>query len=135
MPATKAGMYKLFKQKMTFGIVVGGSEDVSLHIRGRERIFLKSRAGFLKYAMQYGFKVVVAYSFGESDLYSNVRLVGPLNLWLVKRLGFVLPIFCGRWWCPLLPRGDVELNTVFGEVLQLPRIEDPTTAQVEEWHG
>lgn len=135
MPATKEGMRILFSQKMSFGIVVGGSEEVAIHIRGRERLFLKRRAGFLKYALQHGYKVVVAYNFGESDLYSNVSLLRPLNLWLVKRLGFVFPIFWGRWWCPILPRNDAELNTVYGEVVQLPRIEEPTARDVEEWHG
>lgn len=134
VPATKKGMYSLFAQGMTFGIVVGGSEEVALHIRGRERLYLKDRAGFLKYALQYGYKVIVAYNFGECDLYQNVSLLEPLNLWLVKRLGFVLPVFWGRWWCPLLPRGDVELHTVFGELLQLPKIEEPSAAEVNEWH-
>ncbi|CAE8623074.1 unnamed protein product [Polarella glacialis] len=135
VPATKQGMYGLFKKNMSFGIVVGGSEEVALHIRGRERLFLRGRAGFLKYALQFGYKIIVAYNFGESDLYQNVSLFEPLNMWLVKKLGFVLPIFWGRWWCPMLPRGDVELHTVFGEVLQLPRIEEPTAEQVAEWHG
>jgi len=134
MPATKAGMFKLFKERMTFGIVVGGSEEVAVHIGGRERLFLANRAGFLKYAMQFGYKVVVAYNFGESDLYQNLSGMRSLNMWLVKRFGFVLPIFWGRWWCPILPRGDIELNTVFGEMLQLPKIEDPSPEDVATWH-
>lgn len=134
VPATKKGMYSLLAKRMTFGIAVGGSEEVALHIRGRERLFLKKRAGFLKYALQFGFKVLIAYNFGESDLYSNVTFFEPVNMWLVKTFGFVLPVFWGRWWCPMIPRGDVALNTVFGEVLELPRIEEPTVEQVGEWH-
>lgn len=134
MPATKEGMQILFEKKMTFGIVVGGSEDVAIHMRGRERTFLKHRAGFLKYALQHGFKALIAYNFGESDLYDNAFFLRQFNMWLVKRFGFVLPIFRGRWWCPLLPRSDAELNTVFGEVLQLPCIKDPTPEDVAEWH-
>merc|ERR1719350_1766258 len=49
MPATKRGLFKIFSWNMTFGIVGGGSEEVAIHIRGRERLFLKKRAGFLKY--------------------------------------------------------------------------------------
>lgn len=134
VPATKKGMFGLFKKRMTFGITVGGSEEVALHIQGRERLFIKGRAGFLKYALQFGFKIMIAYNFGESDLYSNVGLFEPLNMWLVKNFGFVLPVFWGRWWCPMLPRGDVPLHTVFGEVLELPTIEEPTAEQVKEWH-
>jgi hypothetical protein len=60
----------------------------------------------------------------------------PLNLWLVKRFGFVLPIFWGSWFLPLLPSRRVDgLHTVFGKALQLPRIDDPTPEQVAEWHS
>eukprot|EP00928_Gymnodinium_smaydae_P054683 TRINITY_DN38414_c0_g1_i1.p1 TRINITY_DN38414_c0_g1~~TRINITY_DN38414_c0_g1_i1.p1 ORF type:complete len:356 (-),score=51.67 TRINITY_DN38414_c0_g1_i1:152-1171(-) len=134
VPATKAGMFALFRKKMTFGIVVGGSEEVAIQVSGRERLYLKHRAGFLKYALQFGCKVVVAYNFGESDLYANASCFRTINLWLVKKFGFVLPIFYGRWWFPILPRGDVPLNTVYGAVLELPRIDEPTPEQVAEWH-
>jgi len=29
----------------------------------------------------------------------------------------------------------VALNTVFGKALRLPRIEEPTAEQVQEWHA
>lgn len=95
----------------------------------------RNRAGFLKYCLQHGYTVVIAFNFGESDLYHSLPLLRPLNLWLVKRLGFVLPVFWGCWWLPLLPRNDVELNTVAGRALRLPKIEDPTKEQVAEWHA
>jgi len=53
----------------------------------------------------------------------------------VKRFGFVLPLFYGQWWCPLLPRSDVTLNTVYGAVLELPRIDFPSDEEVAHWHG
>ena len=79
--------------------------------------------------------MVVAYTFGESDLYSSPSFLEPLLMWLVKRYGFVTPLFCGKWWCPLLPRDDVPLNTVIGEAIKLPRIEEPTREDVSAWHG
>jgi len=77
---------------------------------------------------------VIAFTFGESDLYSSVKAVRPLNLWLVRKFGFVLPIFWGFWLFPLLPRRDVPLHTVMGKSLQLPRIPEPSPEQVDEWH-
>ena len=91
--------------------------------------------GFIKYALQYGYTVVIGFTFGESDLYSSLSLMRPLNLMLVKRFGFVLPIFAGCWFCPLLPRMDVELHTVLGKALHFPRIDAPTSADVEKWHA
>lgn len=78
---------------------------------------------------------MIAFTFGESDLYRSLSLLRPLNLWLVKKFGFVLPVFAGCWWCPLLPRRNVPLNTVMGRALHLPRIADPTPEQVAEWHA
>ena len=135
VPATKAGVRRLLTERTTFGIIPGGSEEVAIHQPGRENLYLKKRAGFLKYALQHGYTVVIAFTFGESDLYSSLSALRPLNLWLVKRFGFVLPVFCGSWFFPLLPRRDVPLHTVFGKALVLPRLDDPTAEQVAEWHA
>jgi 2-acylglycerol O-acyltransferase 2 len=133
-PATKSAMFKLFRARKTFGIIPGGSEEVSIHERGKEKVYIRKRAGFLKYALQHGFKVVVVYNFGENDLYRSSSLLRPLNLWLVKNFGFVLPVFWGWWAFPLLPNPDIGLNTVFGAVLDLPKIQEPTDADVAVWH-
>jgi hypothetical protein len=89
-------------------------------------VFIKQRAGFVKYALQHGALIYIGYTFGESDLYYSVSALEPLLFWLVRRYGFVVPIFYGKWWCPLLPRDDVPLNTVIGETIRLPKIENPT---------
>jgi hypothetical protein len=47
-PATKKDMHKLFKNKIDFGILPGGMEEVALYTKGRERVYLKKRAGFIK---------------------------------------------------------------------------------------
>jgi 1-acyl-sn-glycerol-3-phosphate acyltransferase len=135
VPATKAGLSRLMRQRTTFGIIPGGSEEVALHASGREHLYLRHRAGFVKYALRHGYTLVIAFSFGESDLYRSLSLLRPLNLWLVRRCGIVLPIFYGHWCCPLLPRTDVPLNTVLGKALVLPRIEEPTKEDVARWHA
>jgi hypothetical protein len=40
-----------------------------LTIKGRERIFLKKRKGFIKLALEQGSEVIPVYAFGESDLF------------------------------------------------------------------
>ena len=57
-------------------------------------------------------------------------------MWMLKRLGFVIPVFWGpRWWAPFLPRDDLPLHTVVGAPLQLPLIAEPTPEQVALWHA
>ena len=41
----------------------------------------------------------------------------------------------GEPWCPILPRRDTRCLSCVGEPLQLPRIEAPTQAQIDEWHA
>ena len=110
-------------------------EEVAIHENGKENIYLRERAGFIKYALQHGYTLLVAFTFGESDLYRSVGLMRGLNLWLVRKYGFVLPVFAGWPFCPLLPRTDVELHTVLGKALHLPRIDAPTKDDVDKWHA
>ena len=77
---------------------------------------------------------MIAFTFGESDLYQSVSALRPLKLWLVKRFGFVLPVFWGSWFYPLLPRRDVPLNTVMGKALHLEAKPEPTDQEVAEVH-
>jgi 2-acylglycerol O-acyltransferase 2 len=47
-------MHGLFRKKVDFGILPGGMEEVAMYTKGRERVYLKHRAGFIKYALQHG---------------------------------------------------------------------------------
>ena len=47
-------MFGLFQQRSDFGILPGGMEEVALFEFGRERVYLKRRKGFIKYALQHG---------------------------------------------------------------------------------
>ena len=65
--------------------------------------------------------------------------VSPANqsyshLTTVSGFGFVLPIFWGKTFFPLLPRGG-GLNTVYGRVIHLPTIHDPTFEDLVKWHA
>ena len=40
----------------------------------------------------------------------------------------------GCWFCPLLPRRDVQLETVVGNPFELPKIDNPTQADIDKWH-
>jgi len=135
-PATKRNMHELFRKRVDFGILPGGMEEVALYQHGRERVFISSRAGFIKYALQHGYLLLPGYTFGESDLYQSMTRGSTIRMWMQQRLGFIVPIFWGPlWYAPWLPARDVAIHTVMGAPLQLPRIESPTEAQVIEWHG
>ncbi|CAM9488198.1 unnamed protein product, partial [Heterosigma akashiwo] len=51
----------------SFGIIPGGFEEATISKLGAQRVYLKKRKGFVKYALKYGYALVPVYTFGESD--------------------------------------------------------------------
>ena len=135
-PATKKRMCDLMKRGVDFGILPGGMNEVALYTQGRDRIY--TRPGFVKYALQHGVCLLPAFTFGESDLYTNLQvgLYRKICEFTLSRFGFIIPVFWGpRWWCPLLPRDDVALHTVVAEPVKLPKIANPSRSDVKKYHG
>ena len=132
-PASKGEFVKLLKARRSFGLIPGGFHEATIAERGTDRVFLRKRKGFVKYALQHGYSLTPVYTFGESETYSN-----PSGFWNARwalndwKIPAILPF--GRWFFPLLPKA-VELHTVGGSPLRLPRIEEPTAEQVDEWHA
>lgn len=54
---TKETFTKLMRAGSNIGFLPGGFEEATLYQRGRYRIFLKKRFGFIKLALQHGYKV------------------------------------------------------------------------------
>ena len=137
-PATKRGFRSLLQQGVDVGILPGGMEEVALYQHATERVYVKNRAGFIKYALQYGYTVQPAYTFGEADLYHALQAGASLRMWMQRHLGFIIPIFWGPYWkygLPWLPRSDVAIHTVLGQPLILPRIDNPTPEDVQKYHS
>ena len=134
-PATKKMMYSLMENKIPFGLLPGGSEEIILSHHGHERVYIKKRKGFIKYALQYGYTIAIGYTFGESDSYRTLDWGRGFRMWLLKN--FKVPSFAcwGIWWCPLLPRGKVALETVVGNPFVLPKIAAPTQADIDKYHA
>lgn len=48
------------------GIVPGGFEEATLTTPKENRLYLKNRYGFIKYALKYGTTVYPVFNFGEN---------------------------------------------------------------------
>merc|ERR1711924_43647 len=123
--AEGSSIRRLMKKKESWAIIPGGFEEATIHSCSVPRVFLKNRAGFVKYALQYGYSLTPMYTFGENKTFSNVQGGWSWRLWLN---GFGIPAILpyGCWWCPILMRSEDFLLCV-GTPLQLPTIEAPTT--------
>ncbi|KAL3670409.1 hypothetical protein V7S43_004728 [Phytophthora oleae] len=130
----KATFQRILPTGQNVSLIPGGFEEATLYRRGKHRVYIKKRFGFIKMALQYGYKVHPVYTFGEEYAYHAFPSLLKLRLKLNE---FKLPgvIFFGRFNCCYLPRTDVDLITVVGKPLVLPHIENPTREEVKKYHN
>ena len=69
--ATKEVIKSAMAKGENLALVAGGFQEATICKRGVDRVFVKSRAGFIKYCLQEGYTVVPCYTFGESDTYTT----------------------------------------------------------------
>ncbi|EGZ22271.1 hypothetical protein PHYSODRAFT_314037 [Phytophthora sojae] len=129
----KATFQRFMATGQNVSLIPGGFEEATLYRRGKHRVYIKKRFGFIKMALQYGYKVHPVYTFGEEYAYHAFPSLLQLRLKLNE---YKLPgvVFFGRLNCCYLPRNDVDLITVVGKPLVLPRIEHPTREEVKKCH-
>ncbi|KAJ3284869.1 Diacylglycerol O-acyltransferase 2 [Rhizoclosmatium sp. JEL0117] len=135
--ADKEALHHVLARGGSVMLVVGGAAEALLVKPGTNRLILRKRFGFIKIALQSGSSLVPVFSFGENNMWDQVHNEDGTLLRhvqeAVKRATGVSPIvFHGRM--GLLPF-RTEVNVVFGEPLHLPRIENPTQEEIQEYHG
>jgi 2-acylglycerol O-acyltransferase 2 len=134
MPAEKKDFMEAMAKQESFGLVPGGFEEATITKYQADRVFLKNRKGFVKYCLQFGYKVQLQYTFGESSTYYNLQGLWSLRMWLSKH-NFPGTFFFGTWWCPVLPFASAKIVAVVSQPIQLPKIENPTPEDIDEWHS
>ncbi|KAL1935554.1 hypothetical protein VTP01DRAFT_4694 [Rhizomucor pusillus] len=112
----------------SIAIVIGGAAE-SLNARpGVMDLTLKKRLGFVKIAVETGASLVPTISFGENELYEQVRNDdGSWLRWFQKKfqrwMGFTVPLFHGRgifnYDIGLMPYRR-PMHVVFGEPIDPP---------------
>eukprot|EP00929_Paragymnodinium_shiwhaense_P010302 TRINITY_DN114895_c0_g1_i1.p1 TRINITY_DN114895_c0_g1~~TRINITY_DN114895_c0_g1_i1.p1 ORF type:complete len:426 (-),score=63.68 TRINITY_DN114895_c0_g1_i1:186-1463(-) len=138
---SRQSIHKVLKsQEHTVFMIPGGIQEATLSQRGHERVYLKRRKGFIKYALQHGYACTPVYCFGENDTYENLQVGMKWRLKLNEGLFGTpqgIPTVMPFGWCflPLLPRPNSKLRIAVGAPLQLPRIPNPSREDVEHWHA
>uniref|UniRef100_A0A8D2IQ16 Acyltransferase n=1 Tax=Varanus komodoensis TaxID=61221 RepID=A0A8D2IQ16_VARKO len=125
-------------------IVVGGAAESLDCAPGEHRVHLLRRRGFVRLALQHGADLVPVYSFGENDIFQQVRFPeGSCGRWLQLRFkqltGFAPCIFRGRslfssrlW--GILPLAS-PITVVVGKPISVPRRPQPTEEEVKHFHA
>ena len=129
--AEKKSMTNLMEQRKDIALLPGGFEEATIYRYGVHRIYLKKRTGFIKYALKYGYTLIPVYTFGEELNYYNLPGFYKFRLWLNK---FHIPgvVFWGK--LAGLGFSSHKMVTIYGQPLKCPKIENPTSEQVHEYH-
>lgn len=133
-PATKKNMISSMKTNENLALLPGGFEESTIFHKGKHRVFIKHRKGFIKYALQHGYTLYPTYVFGEEDTYRTLNGALPARLWLNK---YKLPavLFYGLWYCFFMPFPQLDLVCVIGPAMPLPLISEPTEQQISTYHA
>jgi len=114
--------------------VPGGFEDATVACFGKDRTAMRKRQGFIKYALQNGYRLHPVYTFGEGNSHYTFTGFLDFRLWLNK-FGIPAVIVFGWPLFPLLPIPNTKIYTYVGKAIQLPKIENPSKEEVAKWHG
>merc|ERR1712050_681347 len=63
---SKNRLHRLMSSRASIALVPGGFEEATAMHFNRDIVVLSKRTGFIKYALQYGYRVYPIYTFGES---------------------------------------------------------------------
>jgi hypothetical protein len=130
--ASKKTAVKVLRDLKASVFVYPGGEKEQIETRyGEQRVFLSSRKGFIRLAIEEGAEVVPVYAFGETDLYHHSSFALDLRKYLVSRFGVAIPLLWGQY--GLMPyRKNITL--VFGSPLSVGHNLSPTAEEVDAAH-
>ncbi|XP_059819650.1 diacylglycerol O-acyltransferase 2 [Hypanus sabinus] len=124
-------------------IVIGGAAESLECTPGSHVVTLKNRKGFVKIALQNGADLVPVYAFGENEVYQQVLFKEGSWLRAIQRkfqklIGFAPCIIQGRGFFSSRSWGLVPyakpINTVVGEPISVPKIENPSPEEIDHYH-
>uniref|UniRef100_UPI00398F86C9 2-acylglycerol O-acyltransferase 2 n=1 Tax=Pristiophorus japonicus TaxID=55135 RepID=UPI00398F86C9 len=123
-------------------IAIGGAPEALNARPGELTLLLKKRKGFVKLALQFGARLVPVFSFGENEVFDQVR--NPKGSFLRKVqerlqsvMGISLPLFHARgifqYSFGLIPYRK-PIHTVVGKPIEVEKNENPTLGEIDELH-
>merc|ERR1712151_319338 len=100
---SKGSLLKLMSSNTNIAIVPGGFEDATAMQFNKDITVIRKRTGFIKYALQYAYRVYPVYTFGESTTHYTFTGLLKFRLWL-NTFGIPAALVFGCPWMPLMPR-------------------------------
>lgn len=139
VPVDKKTFRYRLKHKQTVVFVPGGVQEVTMLDPKRPQdlvLYLKSRKGFIKLALENGNPIIPVFCFGIDGSYGYWIPGGELMNQIARCIGFVPLIMWGRFGIPLgIPR-PTKLHNVIGKPIEIPcEGSDVKDESVEKYHA
>ena len=127
---------KNFKRLLSLGknliINPGGFECATYTNNKQDTTYIKSRKGFIKYALEYGYNVHPCYVFNENKTYNTINGFEKFGLFLNK---YKIPgcFYYGKLF--LLPKEEVDLTIAISSAIKFPKITNPSTDDIQKYNN
>ncbi|BFZ62851.1 diacylglycerol O-acyltransferase 1 [Saitoella coloradoensis] len=137
---SKRSCEHLLNRSQSICIVVGGAQESLLAQPYTADLVLKKRLGFVKLAIKSGASLVPVFSFGENDLFEQVKNNPDTALYrfqqtFKKLMGFTMPLFHARgvfnYDFGFMPYRR-PIHTVVGRPIHVEKNENPTEEELKK---
>ncbi len=121
------------KMKRSLLIYIGGEKEQLLAQPNTHKIYLKSRKGFIKLAIQHNVSIIPMYAFGENEAFQTIEEGGfwdKMQNYIQKEFKVVLPLFWGRYGLPI-PFNNTPVQVELGKPIY-PVLPDSSKLPLEE---
>ena len=128
--ASRASVAARMRERRDVWLYPGGFREAARHAHGRDVVDVGSR-GAIRLALEHGYRVRVAFAFGERRTAYNAQ--GPQALWRARMWLAARGIPAVVPWLVVFGRSPVRV--VVSRAMALPAVREPSAALVEEWHA
>jgi 1-acyl-sn-glycerol-3-phosphate acyltransferase len=134
--ADKETMVKHLNQGYSLNICPGGVKEVGyLGDPSTCVMFLRSRYGFTKLALEHGIPIVPSVTFGLQNAYDYWVPKWDIIKPLASRLGFYPMIFLGLGGIPFFQPKPCAMSVVVGAPIMIPKTPDPSKEVIARYHA
>merc|ERR1712151_549952 len=133
--AGRSTAQRVLKSGRNLYVCTGGEAESMLTEKGKDRVVLEDRKGFIRLALSHGADIVPIYGCGVTEAYKTYTIGWTFRKWIQKNFNLALPIFHGIFFG--MPYSH-PISVLVGKPIPTPKPEKigekPNDKLVDEYH-